>query len=240
MPQATRHREKQCGSSLSAPNGLQAAKNMQLDLDKLRFMVDSVRFRVVPFIKRLYVSIKSEKGEEIGQMEVLVIYREKALQECESFYEALHDIEYEEFADHLFVSDELALDGYFQTAITSSTTHWPRHTFAKESPLVYIDMIHVEEAWRRKGVGTWAYGRVLVHPLCKDANYLVARPTDGEIETVEEDWSVRFHRKFGFRRLGHTAFFAWAKDPSHPSRAVLPTMDTPYNAPAPMWTLDGF
>ncbi|KAF9078126.1 hypothetical protein BDP27DRAFT_345459 [Rhodocollybia butyracea] len=116
-----------------------------------------------------------------------------------------------------------------------------------EHPYLYIEEVVVEEAWRGRGIGSWAIPQLFQTEKVKasGSTYLFTWPTVlnrlephhlfGPIDTMayeaKRQRNINFYRKIGFRRLGNSCFFCLAKDVNHPSRRIAPDQDAVYVEP---------
>ncbi|KAI0056443.1 hypothetical protein BV25DRAFT_1575920 [Artomyces pyxidatus] len=157
-----------------------------------------------------------------------------------------------------YVSEELGELAYsfdddgklLQSVADQGTGCWRRGEF--DPVLVVMPQIVIEEALRGQGIGSWAMQHIFSLPSMRNINFLFAQP--GIINRLEppraDPWSLftpaekaaralkhdridNFHRKAGFRRLGHSYVFCLAKNADHPSRAVPIDDDAPYKPRPP-------
>ncbi|KAI0312485.1 hypothetical protein OF83DRAFT_644148 [Amylostereum chailletii] len=165
-------------------------------------------------------------------MVVQLIHRKEAIKEHGSFFDALEECELDELANGVFICGLPEYDGYMPNPqeLEMLTNWWSDDEFVNESPFVYIEDIDVSKPSRGKGIGCWAYTHLLLHPRFKGAKYIITRPAYGHPQVPEAKRSVAFHRKVGFRRIGSSMYFAYAKDPHYPSRLVPPSKDQPFKA----------
>jgi len=100
--------------------------------------------------------------------------------------------------------------------------------------LFYLDTVHVNSEYRYQGIGLWMLEQFLQseHVDMADFVMLWPYPADGDSQGLTSaqlnDHTRRlevFFRKAGFRRIGRTPIFAYAKDPNHPSRKLPASED---------------
>ncbi|KAF8071580.1 hypothetical protein FPV67DRAFT_1667067 [Lyophyllum atratum] len=98
---------------------------------------------------------------------------------------------------------------------------------------IFVEELAIEaETDRQKGFGTAALAKFHELYRCKypfvfvwPAVLSVYQSSNAIRDQV--DLSVGFYRKNSYRRIGNTEYFAYAQDPTHPSRQVLAQNDAP-------------
>ncbi|KAG6906121.1 hypothetical protein DXG01_015844 [Tephrocybe rancida] len=93
--------------------------------------------------------------------------------------------------------------------------------------LLVIHEFSVDERFRSLGLGSEMLRRMFaskyVQPpetiLCWPSPVNAPRLTQAEHDAVKSR-QIAFYRKNGFRRIGHTEFFGYSPDPTHPSHAI--------------------
>ncbi|TFY76330.1 hypothetical protein EWM64_g7683 [Hericium alpestre] len=102
--------------------------------------------------------------------------------------------------------------------------------------LAYIEEVVVNKDYRRQGIGSWALRAVLEQKELAHCPWIFAWPSvlndnlSGPPDTAEV-WNankagvVSLYRKLGFRRVGDTFIFGYARDETHASRHLLEEED---------------
>jgi len=107
----------------------------------------------------------------------------------------------------------------------------------------YIQEVYVPSMdMRGKGIGTWAVQKVLQHKWFQACRVICCWPTMlpqyesrgyyGPDRNEKILRIVSWARKAGFRRIGNTHFFAYSRDPKHPSRTMTAEQDAAVRSPA--------
>ncbi|KAA1473099.1 hypothetical protein DENSPDRAFT_839528 [Dentipellis sp. KUC8613] len=96
--------------------------------------------------------------------------------------------------------------------------------------LAYIEQLEVNERYRGRGIGRWAVYSILSNPIFAECQYVFTWPnvlgSGTPFDPADENYMTKkagiisFWRKLGFRRVGGTYFFGYARDPQHPSRSL--------------------
>ncbi|TFY76331.1 hypothetical protein EWM64_g7682 [Hericium alpestre] len=109
----------------------------------------------------------------------------------------------------------------------SGTQVWGAELNKTDAKFAYIKDIIVSPQYRRQGVGRWAIDALLQHQALEDCPWiftwatslnLPGKPAGGA--NARQNAAIAFFRKQGFRRVGGTWFFGYARDGGHPSRAL--------------------
>ncbi|KDQ60348.1 hypothetical protein JAAARDRAFT_205308 [Jaapia argillacea MUCL 33604] len=198
------------------------------------------------WLKHLHINIVSGEGETVGRIKIQIITPSKA-------YEGLFlslDEESSELSQFAVIFDD---DGRLLKSVGKAGSGcWSPKDTSPGGILVYIEELVVEKPWRDRGVGSWALPRLYLLDPLKKARFLFTWPTVlnhlepttvpvGQEPTLQQkaEWAAKkegiaaFFRKVGFRRVGTSSFFCFAKDPKHRSRSISIEEDAKHHSPPP-------
>ncbi|KAE9404758.1 FMN-linked oxidoreductase [Gymnopus androsaceus JB14] len=196
------------------------------------------------WLRSLKYSILLPSNQSVGEMIVQVIDRSEIY---EPFFDVLEDRSQELGLFVLLFDRE---EGRLRADVLQAGTKCWNDEDADSMhlyPMLYIEELVIEEEWRGKGVGSWAVPQLFeTNEIEKlEACYIFTFPTvlnrlEPQIwfrEPTKEETKaynekkhriIKFYRRIGFRRLGNSDFFCFAKDATHRSRQIAPEDDAGY------------
>ncbi|KAI0039427.1 hypothetical protein FA95DRAFT_1684286 [Auriscalpium vulgare] len=201
--------------------------------------------------KTFMINIVTASNNKIGHILVQLIHRQDIINE--------EGVDYYLSMDER--SDEMMRLGYLlqnkngrlrRSVQNAGTGAWHADELAEDKNITYIEEIVITEAWRGRGICTWALNALFrLDVMCRPRflwawptllNHLEPAPTAGhgkmtaaEVAAYHQrkDRVVNLFRKIGFRRVGNSEFFCMSRDPHHRSRAVAVEGDAPYKDGSP-------
>ncbi|KDQ60347.1 hypothetical protein JAAARDRAFT_205307 [Jaapia argillacea MUCL 33604] len=190
------------------------------------------------WLKNLGVKIESAEGAIVGRVAIQLIY--PARTDGDGFFDCLDEMS-RELSQFALLFDDY---GDLQSNVAHAGTRcWKARDFDEDGVLMYVASLIIEEKWRGRGVGTWALPRLFLLNELKHARFMFTWPTvlnhleptpQEEVAWVmKQNRIIKFYRAVGFRRVGHSDFFCYAKLPSHGSRAIPADADAEYQEPPP-------
>ena len=158
--------------------------------------------------------------------------------------------ETKELAYSLFTRRGAMKEEYINHPVKRSTGAWGREL--EGDPFLLIANLHVAKPFRRRGRGKRMLQSVM-RKAQKQARYYKYATVLGSFQTrsmsekstpsSQQEGQViseRFLRALGYRRIGSSEYFAFAKDSTHPSRSLSSSDDyqRPLALRCPPWDIN--
>ncbi|KZS96291.1 hypothetical protein SISNIDRAFT_482877 [Sistotremastrum niveocremeum HHB9708] len=193
------------------------------------------------WLKELKFKIIAPEGQEIGKIEINIVNRRKIRS---GFFGELDSMS----RDLASLATLFDTRGRFLSKIASAGKACWTQTEIDGGRLVHLIEMEINREHRCKGIGSWAIPRLFLFPELKKQSFMFVWPgvlthelpppvngpfapmTPSELRFRDEVELriIKFYRRVGFRRVGNTALFCFAKNPAHPSRAIPADQDAAY------------
>ncbi|KAM7188078.1 hypothetical protein V8F33_010841 [Rhypophila sp. PSN 637] len=128
---------------------------------------------------------------------------------------------------------------FYHHSVAKGTGVWG--TEINTGEILLIEIFKVSRAWRGKRIGTRLFQTFLaaINEQLSGGYFIFARPgilPDEEDRDHSENKIINlteaFYRSLGFRRVGNSAWFGYAKDPNHASRHLKAALDLCISEPS--------
>ncbi|KIK60196.1 hypothetical protein GYMLUDRAFT_244628 [Collybiopsis luxurians FD-317 M1] len=128
-----------------------------------------------------------------------------------------------DFSVAIFNRHGYVKDAFIRPGFRSGLGCWGQEM--NEGELIYIKELSVYSAFQNQGVGSRLLEELLKSSWVGPTSLIYCFPAPLRFASREEFHDlqpkiIQFYLKHGFRRIGHTQYFALALDPTHPSRDI--------------------
>jgi GNAT superfamily N-acetyltransferase len=197
------------------------------------------------WMKTIHIIAETD-GEVIGRGLGRYVDREKMARRPSFFARDMHAACEELSTLTLEVYDRFGrLKELLDHRVRKGTGKWGKELdMGKDGKIFVIEAIIIDPQWRRKGLGGFMITRLINESWeePQDASFVLVEPRwllrdvksgmedrttleQRDIEMGARNVARSFFRKFGFRRIGASSYFGFAKDVEHQTRRLLPDND---------------